>query len=62
MLTAEVKSDVQDLSATLDADARAKFRRIVGKIMYTTNVRPYVAFVVEELARHLAKPTVADWE
>eukprot|EP00972_Heterocapsa_arctica_P114157 16441046-Heterocapsa_arctica.AAC.1 len=40
----------------------ATYRRAVGKAMYGRSVRPDLSYVVKELARKLAAPTIDDWK
>ena len=44
-------------SPRLDPAEHAKFRRWVGKVLYTTQVRPDISYAIKELARNVAAPT-----
>eukprot|EP00972_Heterocapsa_arctica_P008575 1251499-Heterocapsa_arctica.AAC.1 len=45
----------------LSPEDHAAYRRVVGKIMWGSLVRPDLAYIVQELARSLAAPTCGDW-
>eukprot|EP00972_Heterocapsa_arctica_P112548 16432404-Heterocapsa_arctica.AAC.1 len=59
---AELTSSAEDDSPLLSEVDHKAYRRIIGKVMYGSAVRPDLAFTVKELARKLAAPTVADWQ
>eukprot|EP00972_Heterocapsa_arctica_P062119 9156472-Heterocapsa_arctica.AAC.1 len=59
---AELASDAHDDTALLSEEDHMAYRRIIGKVMYGSTVRPDLAFTVKELARKLAAPTNADWQ
>eukprot|EP00972_Heterocapsa_arctica_P017656 2610391-Heterocapsa_arctica.AAC.1 len=47
-------------SPCLNAYDHANFRRYVGKVLYTAQVRPDIAYSIKELARRVASPTEDD--
>jgi len=58
---AELKVDSAGSTELLGRDEHAAFRRVVGKAMYASAVRPDIMYVSKELARCLAAPTSRDW-
>jgi hypothetical protein len=57
----QVSALQEDGSAELNACLTKAFRTTVGKALWLLPVRPDLNFAVKEVARHLQKPTVADW-
>lgn len=61
-IPAEVASCTEeDVSPNLDPKRHKLFRSFVGKVMWVLDVRPDIAFVTKELARHVSSPTEVDW-
>lgn len=50
-----------DMAKDLDLKYQKAYRRIVGKLMWLTPIRPGIAFCAKELARHLASPKHYQW-
>eukprot|EP00972_Heterocapsa_arctica_P026453 3896231-Heterocapsa_arctica.AAC.1 len=55
-------SGAHDDTTLLSPEDHRAYRRIIGKVMYGSIVRPDLAYVVKELARKLATPTTGDWQ
>eukprot|EP00972_Heterocapsa_arctica_P026259 3864992-Heterocapsa_arctica.AAC.1 len=61
-MPAELTNESHDDSTSLSIEDHRVYRRIVGKMMYGSIVRPDLAYVVKELARKLATPTISDMQ
>nr|XP_027186068.1 uncharacterized protein LOC113784102 [Cicer arietinum] len=36
---------------------RASYRRLIGKLIYLTNMRPYISYVIQQLSQFMSSPT-----
>ena len=59
---AEVGSPTPDNSPQLEARDHARYRSLVGRVMWTLGERPDLAFACKELARHVQHPTERDMQ
>jgi len=57
---AELGQQNLESEEVLEATEKAQYRRFVGKLLFATQVRPDIAYVAKECARHVQKPTRAD--
>jgi len=44
-------------NSPLDADATSQYRRLLGRLIYLTNTRPNIAFIVHNLSQFVYAPT-----
>jgi hypothetical protein len=57
----DVTADKNADETLLGPEDHAAYRRVIGKVMWGSLVRPDLTYIVKELARKLAAPTCADW-